>query len=297
MKLNDFLRKVLEPTGLASTDMEMVLSASALKEIEVPDTVEPKFSSFYMTKDRALNDPDINKEINKKLWATYADKSEEKILPIFDSLPEDVKAEMKAIPKDEPNRFYKYIEILNKGVGKLKDSTSTEDVKKVSEKFRQTEAELRKQITEQEEALKRKDAEAQKKVDEVFLDYGLRSKISGMEFGEAYAREDLKNLLIDSTIKSLKNDFVLEIDKGNPSKISLRKNQDGALVDVYEGNKLVTLDEKLAAHLDPYLKKSNGGQQGGNNGGGEQRKRVEIPTDKPKTLDQMIREKAAAATA
>lgn len=296
MKLNDFLRKVLEPTGLASTDMEMVLSASALKEIEVPDTVEPKFSSFYMTKDRAMNDPDINKEINKKLWATYADKSEEKILPIFDSLPEDVKAEMKAIPKDEPNRFYKYIEILNKGVGKLKDSTSSEDVKKVSEKFRQTEAELRKQITEHEETIKRKDTEAQKKVDEVFLDYGLRSKISAMEFGEAYAKEDLKNLLIDSTIKSLKTDFVLEIDKGNPTKISLRKNQDGALVDVYEGNKQVTLDDKLATHLEPYLKKSNGGQQAGNNGGGETRKQVVIQSDKPKTLDQIIREKAAAAT-
>lgn len=297
MKLNDFLREVLEPTGLASTDMEMVLSASALKEIEVPETVKPKFSSFYMTKDRAMNDPDIVKSINRSLWATYADKSEEKLLPLFNHLPEDVKTEMKAIPKDEPNRFYKYIEILEKGVGKLKESNSTEDVKKVTEKFRQTESELRKMILDHEETIKKKDSEAQKKVDEVFLDYGLRSKIGSMEFGEAYAIPDVKNLLIDNAIKSLKNDFVLEIDKGNPTKISLRKNQDGALVDVYEGNKQVTLEDKLAAQLDPYLKKSNGGQQGGNNGGGEPRKRVEIPSDKPKTLDQMIREKAAAATA
>lgn len=292
-KLSDFLRKVLEPTGLASTDMEMVLSASALKEIEVPDTVEPKFSTYYMTKDRAMNDPDIVKSINRSLWATYADKSEEKIIPLFNHLPEDVKAEMKAIPKDEPNRFYKYIEILEKGVVKLKESGSTDDVKKASEKFRQVEAELRQQIAERDEAIKKKESDFQKNIQDVQLDYALRSKLSNFEFGEAYAKDEVKSLLIDSKIKSLKSNFVLEIDPGNPSKINLRQNKDGAIIDVYEGNKQVTLDDKLAKELEPYLKKSNGGAGGGEGAGDPPRRRVEVPTDKPLTLDQMRAKHAA----
>jgi hypothetical protein len=86
----------------------------------------------------------------------------------------------------------------------------------------------------------------------------LRTKVMGFDLAPEFSEEKRKNFLAESTINRLKQEFVLEFDETNPSTIHLRKNIDGSVKDVYEGNKIVTLEDVLKKEFEPFLKKSNG---------------------------------------
>jgi hypothetical protein len=286
-KLNEFLRTILEPTGVASTDLEMVLQASALKEIEVPEVANEKFNQYYLTRQRAENDQEIRNKIKKNVWQSIANSVDEKIINI--SLPEDFKAKLDGIPKDEANGIYKRLEIVNEALAHLKDSGSSEDVKKATEKFRQEKSELTRKISEYEEALKKKEQDFAQRETNIKLDYALRNKINSMNFGKEFAEH--KDFLADSTINSLQKEFKLEFDK-NDQKVIHLLNQDGT--DYYGGtNKKITLDELLGKRLEKYLEKNTGGNNPPNPN--PQPTAMTINNDKPLTLNDMIKQTAATA--
>lgn len=285
-KLNEFLRTILEPTGVASTDLEMVLQASALKEIEVPEVANEKFNQYYLTRQRAENDPEIRNKIKKNTWQSIAGSVDDKIIAL--SLPEEFKAKLDGIPKDEANGIYKRMEIINEALAFLKESGSTEDVKKATEKFRLEKAELTKKITDYEEVIKKKETEFLNRESGIKMDYALRNKISGLNFGKEFT--DHKDFLADSTINSLQKEFKLEFDK-NDQKVIHLLNPDGT--DYYGGsNKKVTLDEYLGKRLEKYLEKNTGGTPPPPT---PPAPTLQINSAQPLTLNDMIKQRAATA--
>lgn len=261
MKLNAFLTSILPAEAFPDNDLAAVLGASALKEIEVPDAVASKFNSHYMTKDRAINDPDIAKELKGRHFGHFADLVEGDLKDIMGKAPQEFQDRYFAVPKDKPNGIHERLKIAREAVAHIAEKGSGEDLKTATKKWRDTEAELRGKITDYESKITNLSNEFAVKEKDIKVDYALRSKLEGLipKLDQNYFKTPVqKNFLIDSTINGLRKGYKLDFDKENQSNINLYK-QDGT--DLYEGNTKVTLEKYLEKELEPYTVKNNGGTQ------------------------------------
>jgi gas vesicle protein len=282
MKVNEFLRSVFEATEIKNNDLEAALQASGLKEVEIPDEVTKKFNDFYMTPDRAMNDPDINKKLKTKHWGYFADTVEKEFKAIVALLPEDIKTKYYAIPADQTNGIYERLKILQEGVSHINTNGSTDEVKKVKETHR-------KEVEALNEAIKREKEERENQVQafektkkDIALDFALKQKVSGFKLAADFDKPKIKDVIINSTIESLKNGYKLDFDKDNQT-ILFRNKEDG---DVYEGNVKVTLEKFLEKELEPYTVKNNSGAPAPS---APSAPSYQMPSDKPKTLQDMIK--------
>ena len=259
MKLKEFLTQILPAAHFKTAGLETVLAASALNEIEMPDEVLTAHGQHYMTADRAINDPNVVKELKAKHWGHFADTIERDIKQIVAILPDDFKTKYYAIPETQVNGIYDRLKVVKEGVAHVSEKGTGEDAKQAAEKYRKLEKELRDQIKGLETAVETEKSNAQATIAREKTNYALRSKINDF-FPKLdpnlFKQEAQKNFLVDSTINSLHSNFSLEIDKDNPSVINFRK-KDGT--DVYEGNTKVTLENYLEKQLEPYTVKNNGG--------------------------------------
>ena len=284
MKVNEFLRSIFEATEIKNNDLEAALQASGLKEVEIPDEVTKKFNDFYMTPERAMNDPEINKKLKTKHWGYFADTVEKEFKNIVALLPEEVKTKYYAIPADQTNGIYDRLKILQEGVAHINTNGSTDEVKKVKETHR-------KEVEALNEAIKREKEERENQVKEfentkksIALDFALRQKVSGFKLATDFDKPKIKDVIINSTIESLKKDYKLDLENDT---ILFRNKEDG---DVYEGNQKVTLEKFLEKELEPYTVKNNSGTPPPS--APPTGPTYQLPSDKPKTLQDMIREAA-----
>lgn len=260
MKTSEFLSKILPSTVFADNDISAALGASGLKEVDLPDNLLEKFNGYYMTKDRAANDPDVAKELKTKHWGHFADTIEKDLKKIVAILPEDYKTKYYAIPETQQNGIYDRIAVVREAVSHVAEKGLGEDVKTLSEKYRKAEKELREQAAAAEEKAKKAAEDFQAKEGQIKMNYALRSKLTGLLpklDGNLLKTDVQKNFLIDSTINSLQSEYLLEFDKENPQSINFLKKD---RTDVYEGNTKVTLDKFLEKQLEPYTVKNNSGQ-------------------------------------
>lgn len=260
-KLNAFLTSILPAEAFPNNDLAAILGASALKDIDIPDEVATKFNSHYLTRDRALNDDGISKELKNRHFGHWADKTEGEFKEILDDLPQDVKEKYLAIPKDKPNGIWERIGTLKEGVKALKTAGSGEDVKTATAKFRATESELREKLTSAEKEKNTLMENFAKEREGIEINYALRSKLTGLipKLDQNLVKQpEQKDFLIESTIAGLpKKGLRVEFDKENKNVLHLRK-LDGT--DLYEGNNTkVTLDSYLEKAFEPYTVKNNGG--------------------------------------
>ncbi len=283
MKLSDWLTKTLTPLFEKKEEAELFASASAFKDIEIPDAIASKFDSQFLTRDRAMADEEIIKSLNKNLTGKIYSSVDYKL---SHGILEKISAEDRKAIDAEPNTLLK-MDLLGKAIDNL---AKNEDIKKANEVFRKKEEDLHKKITELESTVQEKDKSFETRLKESQLDFNLKNKLFAIELAPEFADDVKKNFLADSTISTLKKNFVLEVDPKDQS-IALRKNVDGAVVDVYnESNKKVTLDDYLKKTYEPFIKKSAGsGNTPPDNGG--KKKEVIIKNDQPLTL----REKMLAA--
>jgi hypothetical protein len=290
MKLSDALQQIFPASAFPDNDLAAVFSASALKEIELPDAAMTKFNSHYMTADRAANDPEIAKTLKAKHWGHFADTIEKDIKAIVAILPDDWKTKYYAIPEGQVNGIYDRIKVVKEAVAHVSEKGSGEDVKTLSEKYRKIEKDLRDQLTAEQTEKTKLAADFASKETGIKMNYALRSKLTGMlpKLDPNLIKTDAqKNFIIDSTINSLQSDFLLEFDKENQSVINFLKKD---RTDVYEGNTKVTLDKFIEKQLEPYIVKNNGGEPPVPGAA----KKVEIPTGKPLTAHEIMWAKAGA---
>lgn len=286
MKVNEFLRKTFEATGINDNDLEAALQASGLKEVEIPDAVTKRFDEFYMTPERAMSDPEINKKLKTKHWGYFADTVEKEFKQIVNFLPEDIKTKYYAIPQDQVNGIYDRLKVLQEGVSHLNTNGSTDEVKKVKENHRKEVEELNAAIKKEKEERERQIQEFERTKKDIALDWALKDKAKSFKLAPEFDKPRIKDVIINSTIESLKNGYKLDLDKDNT--ILFRNKEDG---DVYEGNVKVTLEKYLEKELEPYIVKNNGGTPPPS---APTAPTIKMPSDKPITLMDMIKGGATA---
>lgn len=251
-KLKDFLQKIFEQGDVRGDDVAALLGASALAELELPEAAVAKFHESYMTRSRAENDPDIVKKIKLSSKAEIldtVDKEIAKLYPLLDSV--------KASEIDKNQNTFKKIELLTDALGDAVSnakSSKDKDVQKADEewanKLKGLETNHRAEI-----------AAVKKQNEESNLNFALKSKLFTFEYAEAFS--SLKEPLTETIISKIKstqvngNPITLELDpSGN---VNVRHIVDGTLRDVYrDGNEKLTIDNLIAPHVDPFIKKSNG---------------------------------------
>lgn len=282
MKVSDLLKTIIDPIGIKNNDLEAALQASALKDIEIPDEVKDKFDRHYFTKERAMNDEEIVKQLRYEARGFTFGLVDEKIKKLLPLLSEEDAAEIKATPMTI-DKFEK----LEKAINKIKSSGGGEDSKKISQKAREIEEQLRGDIEKLQNELKSKDETFGKELKAKELGFALREKIKSIKLAPEFDADSFKKeFLANSTIDKLTKSYHLEFDESNRSEIKLLKNIDGHLKEVYEGNTKITLNDVIAKELEPFTQKSpDPSKQSANN---IQSKRIEAPSDKPKTLRDMI---------
>lgn len=256
MKLNKALSTIFPAEVFKNTDLAAVLSASGLAEFELPDEVMNQFSNHYLTKDRALNDPELVKSYKSKAWANLADSVEDEMKnSIAGQLPEEFKTKYFAAEK-----IYDKVKILGEAYRHVSEKGSGEDVKTLAEKHRKQVADLHEKIQGHEAQNKKLADEFATKETGIKINYALRSKLTDLipKLDPNFVKtEEQKAFLIDSTIHGLQSNYLLEFDKDNPQSINfLQKDRN----DVYEGNKKVTLDDYILRKMEPYIVKNNGGE-------------------------------------
>lgn len=280
MKLSDFLKSTIDPLQIKNNDLEAALQASALREIEIPDEVKDKFDRTYFTKDRALNDEDINRSLQKEARGYVFGSIDQKLMKLFPMLNEEDVAEI----NNEKNTLVK-VDLLNKAIQKIKESGHNEDAKKASARAREIESQLRAELDKLQKDLVNKDEAFKKERSKIELNYALREKIKSVKLAPEFDSDARKKeFLANSTIDTLTKNFVLEFDETNRSDIKLLKDVDGHLKEVFEGNTKITLDQLIAKELEPFTQKSNAGATQTQNTPAETFK---TPSDKPLTLRDM----------
>lgn len=275
MKFREWLLPIVSPLFKKKEEAELFVSASGF-DVDIPDETAAEFTKTYLTRERALSDEHILEKVNKdsrgRVFASVDLKLENGVISKL------AKEDQDAI-NAEKNTLLK-VEMLGKALDNL---AKNDDVKKANEAARKKEEELRGQIKTLEETVSKKDSIFAKQVNEVKLDYALRNKVLGFELAPEFSVDKHKNFLADSTIASLKKNFVLEFDEKDASIIHLRKTVDGQIVDHFEGNVKQTLDDVLKKEYDPYIKKSTAGDSPDQQT--PQKQTIKLPTDKPLTLE------------
>jgi len=283
---------VIDPLGLKDQDLEATLQASALGELELPDAVKDKFNETFLTPERAAADDRV---LSKARGAAYSMAEQWLAKKVLPKLKEEDQEEFLKAPQLKDK-----IDFLEKALGNLA-AAPADDVKKIEEKWRKTESELRNQIKDYEDTLKKSEETKKAELEGLKLDYALRTKFAGIKLAPEFDDEDKREFLANSTIDHLKRNFVLQIDEKNPSTIHLRRSADGAVVDVYEfegetRQTPFTLDDVVKKRYEKFIAKNNAdpdkskSQQQPDN-----QRQMQIPSDKPLTLADM--HKAAAGTA
>ena len=291
VKLSDFLGKLFKASGVEAKDGDLILAASALKEIDLPEDFETKFETAYYTPERAKNE--LSATLKTEHFGHFATDLERKTLaPIIDSLPDNYKQEIAGLEKT--NRVYNILGIINKAYNEVKTNGSTEDVKKISEKHRQQVEELNKKIVDLDTLVKNRETEFTAREGQIKTDFALRGKIGSFKLAPEF--EKRKDFIADLTLNSLKSKgFLVELDKENSQVMHLRQNKDGAITDVYEGNTKVTLDALLEKELGDFIQKSNGSGGGTPPNNGQppsNQHQTKLPSDKP--MDLVAMRQAAA---
>ncbi len=280
MKLTEWLKGIILTIVEKPEDADLFLSASDLKAVEISDDMQKAFNAKYLTRERALTDEDILKDLNKKARGLILDLADARVKKIIPLLSEDDQRILNA----EQNTLTK-LELIANAIPNL---SKNDDVKKASEAFRKKESDLHEKISSLEDTVKKKDAIFDKQIKDVKLDYALRTLVAGFELAPEFASEEHRNFLAESTIHSLKQNYKVEFDEKDERVLHLRKEVDGATTDVYEGNTKIGLSDVLKKKYEPYLKKSAGSNGSEGKTKPETRKTVELPTDRPITLREKM---------
>jgi hypothetical protein len=286
IKLKDFLLDIAKVGGIKDTDFDAALSASALSEISINDSIKEKFNQAFLTRERALNDPEVVTKIQKQTRAEVFDKVDERLKSLYGFVDDETKTEL-----DKTFETYKRLDMLKdgleKGIKTKQSKASSEDVRKIEDEWVNK---LKNATAAHEKAMKEKDEYYSNEK----LNFALRQKIGDFKISDSFA--SIKEQISESIINKVRNythsGNKTTLELGADGILHIRQNVDGSLRDIFtDGNNKLSVDSLLQKELEPFVVKSNGaganGANGsGSNGAGGAQQRIELPVSP--TLHQLI---------
>jgi hypothetical protein len=241
MKSIDFVKRVLQE---AKVDLTKLGLTEINADTELPAEVEQAYANNLLTRERIEADPEINRTMQARAFKALNDGWDNDFNAFAEAnLPKEVAEKVKS----EKFTRVKW-ELLRKnwtpGSGK-EDKVAAAEI-----------ASLHNQLKEKEDLIIAKSKEFDNQLQGFQKNYLLTQKLSGAQWADAYA--DLKPDLQEKFIKQLSEKSII-LDISNGQLIPKRKAETGELLDVYEANVKVGLDDLITKELGKYFKQSAGG--------------------------------------
>jgi hypothetical protein len=280
--VQDLIKDLATKAGVDQTNIDYAafLGASALKDIEVPKVVVDSLNTGLLTKDAAINNPDIYKDIEiraKGKFLGIMDNKANQLLDAFkDYFTEEQIQQIKS-EKDTPTKYELIYKTLPTSVSeklKAQDATGKKqteaDLRKIEEdynnKFKTEKETLENTWKEKYEAREKefKSTLISKDLSQKIFSFNLIDNIPGG-----------KDFLANAIIKSISEEYHLATnEKGG---IELRRLDDPEK-EVFVNNTKQTIDIVLSEKLKDFVKKSDVPTSGSN---GQQSKSPFTVSDKP----------------
>lgn len=279
MKSIEFIKRVLTEAKVAPDVIGAIIVDDKLPDA-LPDEAVQAYEKNLFTFDRAQVDPELTKVMNSKAYKSFADGWDKD----FNAFAETLDADTATAIKNEKFTRKKWELIANavKSAGAGADPEG-----KVKGARKEIEL-LHTQLREKEAAMAIIKAEADSKVSDFKRDYLVSEKLATLDVVDHM--KGYPNLLKNQLFESInKKGIIFTIE--NDQLVPRRKTETGELVDVYEANTKVGVDDLIKKELQDFIKKSNGA--GGNNGN---QRTGSTPPASPKsgmTLEEMNRLKVA----
>jgi len=250
MKIKDFFKSLAEKANIKNADLDTVLAASTLNDIDIPDSFNAEVNNAYLTRDRALNDPNIVAELQKKSNKSAYDTFDQKIK---DFLPFVNDKELVDKINAEPQSFQKW-DLLKAGLKGTLDTiqeTAKGKVNADANKILEEKTKEIKTLTDTYEARLKSEAD---KLNEVFVNSSIKTKALAYNFADAY--KPLKENIADLVVANIKKGYKVALDeKGN---VKLFQQVGDSLVEAFEGNEKLTIDKLLEKETKQFVAVSNG---------------------------------------
>lgn len=262
MKTKDFFKQLAESAGIKNADLDMFLAASEIPE-DLPDSFNSEVQNKYLTRERALNDPNIVAELQKKSNKSAYDTFDQKI---NDFLPFITDQDLIAKIKAEPQSFQKW-DMAKAGIKAAFDGIDEKTKSKVNADANRILEEKSNEI----KALQAKHAQELKaqndKLNDIFVNSTLKGKILAYNFSDQF--KPLREALADVVINKVRGGYKVEPD--DKGSLKLLQQAGDSWVEAFEGNEKLTVDKLLEKETKQFVAVSNG------NGNSKETKETFVP--------------------
>lgn len=265
MKLKDIFLKLKEQGKINDPEYDAILDK--IPDGEIPDKAFKLIEDNFLTRERAVTDPQVSKEIwGKALWPV--DKEIENFINILDPLDRAVALDIKSLTKDLGNGkvvpdTFRQLEKLRSALPgvleKIKAAPAQdEDSKK---KVKQLEATIQ-EMTDKFSTLEKDHQKSVKTVQEdyekKFHDYKLDGELDklGNSFTLAEAYDKNRNAISKVLMTDIKAAHALKLGEKDGQPFIQVLDEEGQ--PKFNGNTPVTIQELLTEKYQPFLKQSNG---------------------------------------
>ena len=250
MKIKDFFKGLADKAGIVSPDLDVVMAASALADIEIPDSFNNQINDRYLTRERALNDVNLVSEIQKKSNKSAYDTFDAKII---DFLPFVSDEELLTKIKSESQSFQKW-DLLKAGLKNTIENIKGNEKNKVNVDANKILEEKSKELKTLKDEYEARLKTQENALNDHHVNYVLSNKVLAHNFADAY--KPLKENITSLTIDKLRKGYKIALDKG---ELKVFKSVDGSdsLVEAFEGNEKVTIDKLIEKEVQPFIAVSN----------------------------------------
>ncbi len=256
-KIKDFLIKdIFASAGFEANEIEFINAASDLSEVEISDELVKKFHDNMLSKDAAINSPELEKEIRPKLWAEFATILDQRLTKdAFGHLDEVQKTTVNEI-KNTPDKVGKILEFLTAA----KPSSDDSEVKKQLDDLLLKHNSQQKSYEDQIASLKDNHTGELGDKDKKFTNYKIENIIKS-NINDRVLIDKIpggKSYLADSTANVVRNDprFIIGLnDSGSGLVFNDRKDPTKKY---FENNKEIVLKQVLDPMMKEWEKNSPG---------------------------------------
>jgi hypothetical protein len=248
MKSIDFVKRVLQE---AKVDLTKLGLTEITADTDLPEEAVTSYANNLLTRERVEADPDINKTMQARAFKALNDGWDKDFHAYAEAnLPKEVADKVKSeqFTRNKWDLIRKHVH-SGTGDGDAKVKAAQAEI-----------AKLHDELKAKDDAINLTKNDYEGKLGQFQKNYLLTQKLSGKEWAEAYA--DLKPDLQEKFLKTIsEKSIILELSNGQLTP--KRKAEDGSLLDYYEANVKVGLDDLITKELGKYFKQSAGtGSQG-----------------------------------
>lgn len=241
MKKDEFIKKVLTEAGVSAEKLATVT------EDEIGEEFIGAYTSNLLTRERAIMDDGVNKKMHAKFYALISDGFDKDFTAYAEAnLAKEITEQIKAEPVTR-NKW----DLLKRN---LPTGAVTDEKLKV----------VRAEIATLHEALKAKDIEfttfktqADQKVTNFQKDFMLGQELSKLDISDTAKQFLTPKQIQDQFVEKLAPKGIL-IALENNALVPRVKNAEGTMLDLYEGNQKLTLQDLMKRELANILKQSAG---------------------------------------